>query len=140
VNLVDVNLLLYAYFPQYPLHGAARDWLESQLNTSAVALPWASVLGFARIASNPRIFDPAPPAHDVWQVVGAWLALDSVSVPTPTSRHHLLVSQMLVHAGRSRDLTDAHLAALAVEHGMVLCTADMGFARFPMLRWENPLA
>ncbi len=139
MRLLDVNLLLYAYFPQYPQHAAARCWLEGELTDGQVGIPWVTLLGFTRIASNARLFEDPPSVGALWSVVGTWLALRSVSVPVPTAGHHALVAELLEHAPSSRDLTDVHLAALAIEHGMVLCSADRGFGRFPRLRWENPL-
>lgn len=137
--LVDVNLLLYAQFASYAEHEVARQWLEQRFNSGRVGLPWSVLLGFARIASNPRIFSDAPPVDEVWQVVEAWLALDTVWSPAPGAGHASLVAQMLEAVPVRRLVTDAHLAALAVEHGLVLCSADTDFARFPMVRWDNPL-
>lgn len=138
--LVDINLLLYAYFPTYPDHEAARLWLERALNGRArVGLPWATLLGFARIASNPRVFEDAPPITDAWALVQEWLSLDSVWTPTPTQRHAGLVAGLLAARPSHRHATDAHLAALAIEHGLVLCSADADFGRFPGVTWDNPV-
>ncbi len=137
--LLDVNLLLYAYFPLYPEHDAARAWLEQCLDgPGRVGIPWASLLGFVRIASNGRLFEDAPSVAEAWRVAASWRELESVWIPQPTSHHRALVDTMLRSARSSRLVPDAHLAALAVGHGLTLLSADDDFARFPGLSWEKP--
>lgn len=141
MNLVDANLLLYAVIQEYPQHPAARAWLEDQLNGSArVGLPWVSLMAFLRISTNRRVFErPLDPVR-AWGFVDAWLALPTVWVPNPTERHPEVLGQLMREARPTAGLlTDAHLAAIAIEHGLTLCSTDRDFARFDGLRWSNPL-
>jgi len=142
VILVDANLLVYAVGVQLPEHEAAREWLEEQFNgPSRVGLPWASVLAFLRLVSNPRFFEPTVAVSAAWRHVESWLGLESVWMPGPTERHREIFASLVPQLGeRSRLVPDAHLAALAIEHGLTLCSTDGDFARFRGLRWENPLA
>lgn len=140
--LVDANLLIYAHVSSFAQHDAARDWLDAQLSGAApVGLPWASVTAFLRIVTNPRVFERSEPMADAWRQVQAWLACDCVWTPLPTERHAELLGPFLALPGVHANLVpDAHLAALAVEHGLTLCSTDGDFARFPGVRWVNPLA
>ena len=119
-----------------------RDWLDQQLNGSArVGLPWSSVLAFLRLVTNPRVFERPEAMADAWAQVRAWLACETTWIPQPTERHIDLLDELLSLPGVHANLVpDAHLAALAVEHGLTLCSTDGDFARFPTLRWLNPLA
>jgi toxin-antitoxin system PIN domain toxin len=139
--LVDANLLLYAVIADYPQHTAAHAWLDGRLNDHPrVALPWPSTLAFLRIATNPRLFARPFAMEDAWRIVTRWLDLDNVWIPNATDRHRAVLGAFLGGPAASAKLvSDAHLAALAVEHGLVLCSTDGDFARFPGLRWENPL-
>jgi uncharacterized protein len=141
VILVDVNILVYAHVISAPQHDAAREWLERQINHSArVGLPWASLLGFLRLTTNPRLVDRPLPMTIAWQRVAAWLAAENVWVPSPTERHAEVLAGLLAQPGIHGNLvSDAHLAALAIEHGLLLCSTDRDFARFANLRWINPL-
>jgi hypothetical protein len=123
-------------------HAAAHQWLDETLNGgSRVGLPWASLLTFLRLVSNPRVFERPPSLTEAWEQVERWLEVDSVWIPVPTERHPKLFAQLLTQTSERSDLVpDAHLAALAIEHGLTLCSADRDFARFSGLRWENPLA
>lgn len=140
--LVDANLLLYAKFLDLPQHGRARDWLDGRLAGPArVGLPWPSLLAFLRIGTNPRAFARPMAAADAWRQVQDWLAAPCAWVPVPTDRHAEVLSTIYEQAHPAGDLVpDAHLAALAVEHGLTLCSTDADFARFPGVRWVNPLA
>ncbi len=140
--LVDANLLVYAYAREVPQHEEARRWLDEQLNGSfKVGLPWPSVLAFTRLISNPRIFErPVAPA-DAWKQVEEWLGLARAWVPLPTDQHCQILARLIDQIGSRANLVpDAHLAALALEHGLTLCSTDGDFARFPELDWVNPLA
>ena len=139
--LVDVNLLIYATQPESPHHQRARRWLGQRLAGPArVGLPWATVLGFLRLVTMPRSWNRAVTVDDAVAVVERWLAAPAVWVPTPTERHAEILAGLLRAVGRGGKLVpDAHLAALAIEHGLILCSTDGDFARFPGLRWENPL-
>jgi hypothetical protein len=112
------------------------------LNGAApVGLPWESLLAFLRLVTNPRVFEQPEPAVAAWDQVQAWLNCANVWVPLPNENHRKVLGDLLsstrVHANL---VPDAHLAALAIEHGLVLCSADGDFARFWGLRWENHLA
>ena len=104
-------------------------------------MPWPSLLGFLRIATNRRVFAEPAPTEEAWSLVLAWLARRPVWIPQPTERHAEILGRLLTLPGvRANLVHDAHLAALAIEHGLVLCSTDGDFARFPGLRWQNPLA
>jgi toxin-antitoxin system PIN domain toxin len=141
VILVDANLLVYAEATSMREHAAARRWLEGKLNgPTAVGLPWPSLLAFVRITSNRRVFANAGSCEAAWERVVEWLARRVVWIPVPTERHAGLLGTLVRQAVRSPELmADAHLAALAIEHGLVPCSTDGDFARFPGLRWEDPL-
>jgi uncharacterized protein len=142
VILVDVNLLIYAHMSASPQHDAARAWLDEQLNGSTnVGLPWHTLLGFVRMVSNRRVVQRPVSLAYAWDLVEAWLDLPHIWIPQPTDRHRELLGSLLPHTGGQANLVpDAHLAALALEHGLILCSTDGDFARFPYLRWENPLS
>ena len=140
--LVDTNLLVYAFVSTYSQHEAAKEWLDSRLNAAApVGLPWASLLGFLRLVTNPRIYGRPARLASAWRQVEEWLDCSPSWIPSPGDRHRTILGKLLVrHGTRANLVPDVHLAALAIEHGLVLCSADGDFARFEELRWENPLA
>ena len=140
--LVDANLLLYAKFSSFPQHEGARSWLEDRLaGPGRVGLPWHSLLAFLRISTNARAFTPPLTIGEAWEQVLEWLSLPQVWIPQPGERHAEVLGQLLESTGATGNLIpDAHLAALAVEHGLTLCSTDGDFARFGTVRWENPLA
>lgn len=140
--LLDANLLVYAHVASAPVHDRARAWLEERLNGPApVGLPWPSLLAFLRLVTNPRVFERPEPVADAWRQVQEWLACPPVWIPQPTDRHQQVLGALLVaHGIRPNLVPDAHLAALSIEHGLVLCSTDGDFARFPGLRWEDPLS
>lgn len=140
--LVDANLLLYAHNADAAEHSMARAWLEKEFSQPyRVGLPWPSLLAFMRLACNPAVVPAALRPAMAWQYVEEWLALDNVWIPEPGPRHAAILggfcglSQMT-----GRLVPDAHLAALAIEHGLTLCSTDGDFAKFPGLKWLNPLA
>lgn len=141
MTLVDANLLVYAHVVSSPQHERARQWLDDQLNGAApVGLPWPSVLAFLRLVSNPRVFERPEPITRAWGQVRAWLGCASAWMPHPGERHAELLGELLALPGIHANLVpDAHLAALAIEHGLTLYSTDGDFARFPRLRWSNPL-
>lgn len=140
--LVDANLLLYAANHAAPEHPWARVWLDDQLNGAArVALPWPSLLAFVRLASNPLILRHAVAPGEAWRQVEAWIACESVWIPQPGPAHTEILGAFLRQSWMtSRLVPDARLAALAIEHGLTLCSADGDFAKFPGLKWVNPMA
>jgi toxin-antitoxin system PIN domain toxin len=139
--LVDANLLVYAHVTSLAQHQAARVWLDSHLNGSTqVGLPWPALLSFVRLVSNPRIFQHPQSISDAWAQVEEWLTCPVVWIPQPTERHRDVLGPLLSDTlSRSNLVPDAHLAALAIEHGLILCSTDRDFARFPSLQWNDPL-
>ena len=140
--LVDANLLIYASVDSFPQYARARRWLDERLSGVApVGLPWPSLLSFLRMTTNPRVFERPTAVVDAWRQVVAWLGCESAWIPQPTERHPEVLGELLAAQGVHANLVpDAHLAALAIEHGLILCSTDGDFARFAGLRWENPLA
>ena len=139
--LVDANLLVYAHTATMLQHEAARAWLDEQLNGRwRVGLPWPSLLAFVRLVSNPRVFERPEPVAAAWRQVETWLDCESVWIPQPTERHRAILGALLgQHQAQANLVPDAHLAALALEHGLILCSADSDFSRFAGLQWQNPL-
>jgi toxin-antitoxin system PIN domain toxin len=142
VILVDANVLVYAHVGSLPQHQRARAWLDGALTgPSRVGLPWPSLLGFLRLVTNPRVFQRPESMSDAWGQVSAWLDAEAVWIPQPTERHRDVFASLLAAPGMQANLVpDAHLAALAIEHGLMLCSTDGDFGRFPTLRWRDPLA
>jgi toxin-antitoxin system PIN domain toxin len=106
-----------------------------------VGLPWPSLLAFVRLVSNPRVFERPEPLINAWHQVEAWLDCPPAWIPQPTDRHRAVLGSLLADGVERANLVpDAHLAALAIEHGLILCSTDGDFARFRPLRWENPLS
>lgn len=140
--LVDANLLVYAHVERFEQHETARTWLDDRLNgVPGVGLPWPSLLAFVRLVSNPRIFERPTSVKNAWGQVSEWLDCPAAWVPGPIDDHRRILDGLLLAVGNKSNLVpDAHLAALAIEHGITLCSTDTDFARFPGLRWENPLA
>jgi toxin-antitoxin system PIN domain toxin len=140
--LVDANLLVYAANTAASEHASARSWLDECLNgVMRVGVPWPSMLAFVRLVSNPLIMrNPVSPA-DAWRQIEQWLACKSAWIPVPGEAHQTILASFLQQPWiTSRLVPDAHLAALAIEHGLTCCSTDGDFARFPGLKWENPLA
>ncbi len=140
--LVDANILLYAVDETSPFHERARDWMEETLNGSRrVGLPWASLTAFLRIVTNPRaLADPLAPA-EAWALVDAWLDAPTVWVPTPGRGHREILGRLVGDLDlRANLIPDAVLAALCIEHGLEMVSADTDFARFTELTWRNPIA
>jgi toxin-antitoxin system PIN domain toxin len=143
VILVDANVLVYAHSRSFSQHEAARIWLDERLNgRTPIGLPWPSLLAFVRVMCNPRVLDRPRSPSEAWNQVEAWLDCPPAWIPLPTERHRETLGALLRGSAvpRGNLVADAHLAALAVEHGLTLCSTDGDFARFPGLRWENPLA
>jgi toxin-antitoxin system PIN domain toxin len=139
--LLDANLLLYAEDETSPFHQRARSWLTDVLNGDVrVGLPWPTLLAFVRIRTHPRVYDRPLTGDQAWTVVEDWLAAPASWVPTPTVRHSEVLGALIrrYHLSAAA-IPDAHLAALAIEYGVALCSADAGFARFSELRWTNPV-
>lgn len=140
--LVDANLLLWAHHRGFSQHEPARAWLASALSDiPVVGIPWPSVIAFLRVSTHPHAFEQPLDIETAWDVVHGWLSRPNVRTPAPTDAHADLLREMLV-SGRAggNHTTDAHLAALAIEWGLVLVSADRDFARYPGLRWQDPSA
>ena len=139
--IVDANVLLYAVDDQSPFHASARTWMDSAMNGfERVGLPWVSLMAFQRIITHPRATANPLTAQNAWTYVTDWLDADQVWVPVPGARHRYILGALLVGGDlRGNLVTDAHLAALAIEHGTGICSFDSDFARFQDLRWVNPL-
>jgi hypothetical protein len=141
VIVVDVNLLLYAVNEDAPLHRKAKPWVEAALSgTETVGLPWNVLLAFLRVTTRAGVFRAPLTPESALELVEAWLSQPAVTVVEPTVRHLRILRDLILPLGTGGNLTsDAHLAALAIEHGAELCSTDRDFARFPRLRWRNPL-
>ena len=139
--LVDANLLIYATDADNPFHDDAARWLTTTLTGSRrVGLPWQSLWAFVRITTHPRVSERPLTVDQAWSVVEGWVALDTTWHPNPGPGHARILGDLL----RSRHVagnlvTDAQLAALALEHGLAVYSADADFARFPEVDWVNPL-
>jgi toxin-antitoxin system PIN domain toxin len=141
VILPDANLLLYAVDSRAARHRDARVWLEATLSSGEdIRLAWIVILAFLRIITR-RGWSGQPLTVDsAFSHVQNWLSHPSVSIAHPGPDHARILHRFLQQAGTAGDLTsDAHLAALAMEYDAELASADNDFARFPGLRWKNPL-
>lgn len=141
MKLPDVNLLIYAVDESSPHHLRARSWLERTLSgTEEVGFAWLVLLGFIRISTNPVAFEHALPPAKAFEFVNSWLDQSVTAVIHPTPQHVITLRRLLEPLGTAGNLTsDAHLAALAIEHGAELCSRDADFSRFDGLRWIDPL-
>jgi len=141
VIVPDINVLIHAYNLDSPRHGAARAWWERTLaGPRPVGIAWAAVLSFVRIMTHRGILRNPMTVHDAVRRVRAWLNHPRVQVLTPAEQHGDILFGLLEHVGTAGNLsTDAHLAALAIEYQAELASTDNDFARFPGLRWFNPL-
>jgi toxin-antitoxin system PIN domain toxin len=139
--LPDVNLLFHAYNQESPVHAGARAWWERLMNgAGTVGLAWVVILGFVRVATHPRILAHPLPVAPACALARAWLDQPQVTIVHPGGRHGAILFELLERLGVGGNLTtDAHLAALAIEHQAELNSTDADFARFPGLRWDNPL-
>ena len=140
--LVDANLILYAYNSSANQHKAARKWLEETITKPEVfGLPWISIVAFLRISSNPSVFLRPYSIDEACRIVSEWFAQPSVTLLSAGERHWEILERTLTQSQATGPLvTDAHLAALAIEHGAVLCSTDQDFTRFQGLNFKNPLA
>ena len=137
---VDANILVYAYDASFEQHEVSRDWLEHVLAGSArVGLPWTSSLAFVRLVTNPRVFTRPASMDSAWGQVRSWMQARPAWVPVPSDDHATHLERCLTTKGlRANDVPDAHLAALAIEHGLRLATTDAGFRRFDGLESFDP--
>ena len=142
MKLLDLNVLIYAVNQDSPAHEAARSWLEQTMGQGeAVGIPWIVILGFLRVSTGQRSMHSPLGTDEALALVGGWLALPHVVVVSPEESHWTILRELLAAAGTAGNLTtDAHLAALAIEHDCELYSTDADFGRFARLRWVNPLA
>jgi uncharacterized protein len=141
VIVLDANILLYAYDSSSARHSQSRAWVEHVFSEEAlVGIPWQTVSAFLRIVTDASLPGPRFTTEEAARVVDRWLEQPNVRFLAPGEEHWSLLRPMLI-AGQARGpmVTDAGLAALTVEHGGVLYSTDRDFARFPGLRWSNPL-
>jgi toxin-antitoxin system PIN domain toxin len=140
--LLDANILIYAVNEHAPLHRRAKSWLEAAISgTETVGISWNVLIAFLRVTTRPGLFRNPFPLAKAFDLVDAWLEQPSVSIVHPGPRHAIILRELLLPIGTGGNLTsDAHLAALALEHRAELCSADSDFQRFPGLNWRNPLA
>jgi uncharacterized protein len=141
VRIIDLNLLVYAVNKDSPVHVAARRWWEGCLSGSdPVAFPWVVILGFLRVTTSNRIMPKPLTSQQAVGVVDEWLQHPLVELISPTDRHWGILQQILASLGTAGNLTtDAHIAALTIEHGGTLYSSDSDFSRFRSLDWINPL-
>lgn len=144
MNLLDTNILIYATFTDAPEHERARGWLQGELSDSdgAVALCWPVVYAFVRLITSPRVFGgSAVPVSRGWATAASYLAQPAVRIVAPGPGHAAIAAELAATPGlRSDDVPDLELAALAIEHGLVLASHDHGFRRFPGLRTTDPIS
>ncbi len=140
--LVDANVLLYAVNADAPRHLEARAWLTEQLvGSNPVGFAWVALLAFLRVSTLPGLSPRPLPVQDALDVVADWLDAPASTTVQPTARHPTILRGLLLEAGTAGNLTtDAHLAALAIDHGATICSYDRDFERFPGVRWQLPAA
>ena len=140
--VLDANILLYAYDEASAFHQKARRWLEGAFSDgSTIGLPWQNVAAFLRIVTNSKLPGVRFTVEEAVEIVDRWLEQPGVQLLAPGDRHWSVFRGAIIE-GQARGplITDGLLAALTIEWGGVLYTTDRGFARFPGLRWVNPLA
>jgi uncharacterized protein len=138
----DLNMLICAYNTDSKGHPAARDWWSGALTGSAsIGLPWLVILGFLRIATRRTLFARPLRAAEAVDIVREWLTIPGVQIISPGEEHAEILFSLIEQVGAAGNLTtDAHLAALAIEYRAQIASTDYDFARFPKLRWFNPVA
>jgi uncharacterized protein len=142
MRLLDLNILVYAIDESSSRHETAREWLDETLSgTDTVAFAWHVLIGFVRLSTRAAVFARPLSADEAFDMVDGWLQQPCVTIVHPTDRHPNVLRGLLSRLGSAGNLTsDAHLAALAIEHGAELCSTDVDFSRFPGVRWIDPLA
>jgi uncharacterized protein len=139
--LVDVNILLYAVNEDASRHRSANEWLSTAFGgpPQSVGLPWPTLLGFVRVITNPRVYPTPIPIAQAWELVEGWLDLAATWIPAAGPRHRQILTVLIDSVRPTANLLpDTHLAALAIEHGLTVVSADSDFAKFDGLNWVNP--
>lgn len=141
-SLVDANLVLWAHHRQFAQHEAARAWWRGALTASPqVGVSWPTIVAFLRISTHPRALRKPLSIDVAWSEVERWISRPNVWIPVPTERHGAIFADLLRSgAATANHVPDAHLAALAIEWGLELLSADRDFARYPGLRWRDPVS
>lgn len=142
MTVVDANVLLYAYDADVEQHVRAAAWLEGLFrSTEAIGLSWATLWAFLRVATNPRLRRLPASAEECFDRIGEWLSHPGVVVINPGPRHAEILERLVTkHRAVGPLVSDAVLAALAIENGATLASTDQDFSRFQDLRWVNPLS
>lgn len=141
MNLVDVNVLIYAINSDSPHHEKARRWLEAALSgTELVGLAWIVLLAFLRVTTRRGFLENPLSAEAAIEFVDSWIRQPNVELVVPGENHWMLLRMLIASTGTAGNLTsDAHLAALALERGWTLVSTDHDFRRFTGLSVVNPL-
>ncbi|MGH8923143.1 MAG: TA system VapC family ribonuclease toxin [Acidimicrobiia bacterium] len=139
--LIDANLLLLARDSSSPFHATTRRWIDKALNgPTRVGIPWKSLVAFVRISTNPRAYENPLSDGAARSQVSEWLSASATWIPRETDSHWEILSALIAtHRLSGNLISDAHLAAMAIGHGLDLYSADSDFARFPEITWVNPL-
>lgn len=142
MKVLDANLLLYAVNEDAPHHAKAKSWFERTLSgTETVGFEWTVLLAFLRLSTRAAVFPKPLRLEEALSEIDSWLAQPCAGIVHPGERHASVLRDLLTPLGTAGNLTsDAHLAAVALEHGADLCSSDGDYARFRGLRWVNPLA
>jgi uncharacterized protein len=142
VILIDANILIYAVNRDAPLHSRAKSWLEETLSgTETIGISWSVILAFLRLTTRPGLFRNPLGIEKAFDLIDFWLEQPAVSIIHPGPRHQTILRELLEPLGTGGNLvSDAHLAAMALENRARLCSSDHDFLRFRGLKWHNPLA
>lgn len=140
MKLVDANVLLYAVNTSAPHHERSRRWLDDSLSgADTVAFSWLALLAFVRLSTKEGLFPSPLTVDQAMDRVDAWLAVPSAVLVEPTVQHATVIRSLLTDLGTGGNLvSDAHLAALSIEHRCTIVSFDNDFGRFPRVRWEMP--
>ncbi len=141
MTLLDANILLYAYDADAPHHAPVERWLQNLLaSDEIIGLPWVTLWAFVRVSTNSRLHAKPKTVSEAFSIIRTWLAQPGVVTVDPGPRHARILEDLLNKYGASGPLvTDAVLAALALENGAAIASTDQDFRRFPDVRWINPL-
>ena len=137
----DANIILYAYNEDAPQHQKAKEWLENQLSSPTMfGLSWQVITAFLRISTNHKAFSIPFDLNEATEIVDEWIEHPKVNIIVPTENHWKIFRDLIEEGQTNAALMmDAHLAALAIEHGATLVTTDRDFTRFSNLKTLNPL-